>query len=128
MKKNTIKRLGIFAVLILIGVLCAGCDETGYTTLRGIYVESALGDDVIVLDADHTAEYVFLNDKSQDMKLFDGLDTGDQIEIKLVLVEEMDGVSWTDVFACRKVGTSSQALEETHLEAINSMAQSMRTE
>lgn len=122
------KYFRVLIAIFLICIFCSGCEETGYTTYRGTYAESISADHVIILDRGDKAEYVFLKDKSDGADLFNGLDTGDKIELKTVLVTEVDGVFWADAFQCRKLnGTSTKALDQEHIDNINLLAESIKT-
>ena len=126
-EETVMKYFRALIAIFLFCIFCTGCEETGYTTYRGTYAESTSGAPVIVLERGNRAEYVFLKDKSDGANLFNALDTGDRIELKTVLVTEVDGVSWADAFQCRKLnGASAEALSQEHIDYINLLAESIK--
>lgn len=119
-----------FAVLVLAMtfiMVVPGCgnDLTGYTTITGIYAESGLGDSVIIREINGKTQYIFLNDSSDHANLFDTLEAGDRIEIKIVMIDESDEVLRTNVFDCQKLTATFTKLPETHLENIDFLAKTI---
>lgn len=121
------KQSTFWAVLALLFILpLAGCGGSGYTTLTGQYVRTDSGQNVLIQTREDTGEaaFVFMEARTEpEMEgSFDDFETGDTIQIKVVLVNYDDTPNRTEVFSCQrqKQGTAEDVPAE-YLAAIGEL-------
>ena len=121
----------ILAILCLSVVLTA-ChvksnltNETGWTVLQGIYVKAETGHDVFTFKTQNGEnEYIFMTfAEGCDAPI--ALQTGDKIEIKIVVVRETNGVNTTQVLEWAKLGDAPVSVDSDVLTKIESLSQKL---
>lgn len=107
-------------------LLLSGCGTEGASTLRGQYVRTGFGQDVFIQMREDTGEAAFVfMEASEEPEMagsFDDLETGDTIEIKVVLVSYDGTPNQTTVLSCerKKQGTEAD-VPSAYLDAITEL-------
>ncbi|HIV17019.1 MAG TPA: hypothetical protein IAB17_03405 [Candidatus Alectryocaccobium stercorigallinarum] len=122
MKKICRSLCAALAAVLFIFVL-AGCEETGYSEHEGVFIKTDSGHNVLLQeDTDDEYRYVFLEERDEAEGAFDELDTGDRIRIKVVKINEEDGVMNTEVFECEKISDGSKEdIDSSDMEKITEL-------
>ncbi len=98
-------------------------NETGWTVLHGTYVKTELGHDVLVYEPENNEEmYIFMT-FAEECEAPSNLQTGDQLAIKIVIIQEIAGVDTTEVFALAPYGDSPVSIDSDVLSKIDKLSQ-----
>ena len=102
-------------------------NETGWTVLHGIYVKTESGHDVFTFETRNgEQEYIFMT-FAEDCEAPDALQTGDKIAIKIVIMQESNGIDTTQVFEWEKYGASPVFVDSEVLSEIEKLSQELPT-
>jgi len=100
-------------------------NETGWTVLHGIYVKTELGHDVLVAEPENSEEmYIFMT-FTKECDVPNNLQTGDKLAIKIVIIENTDGVDTTQVFTLAQYGDSPVPVDSEVLSEIEALSQKL---
>ena len=121
-------------VVLLLSVALTAChfkltstNETGWTVLRGIYVKTETGDDVLTFETrDGETLHIFMT-FAEGCDAPNSLQTGDKIEIKIVFLQGINGVNTTQVFEWEKYGDSPVFVDSEVLSEIEKLSQKLPT-
>ena len=100
-------------------------NETGWTVLHGIYIKTELGHDVLVVEPENSEEmYIFMT-FTEECDVPNNLQTGDKLAIKIVIIENTDGVDTTQVFELAQYGDSPESVDSEVLSEIEALSQKL---
>ena len=100
-------------------------NETGWTVLHGTYVKTKFGHDVLVVEPENSEEmYIFMT-FTEECDVPKNLQTGDQMAIKIVIVEKTAGVDTTQVFALARYGDAPEPVDSEVLSKIENLSQKL---
>ena len=100
-------------------------NETGWTVLHGIYVKTELGHDVLVVEPENSEKMYLFMTFTEECDAPKALQTGDKMEIKIVIVEKNAGVDTTQVFAWAQYGDSPVPVDTEVLSDIEILSQTL---
>ena len=100
-------------------------NETGWTVLHGIYVKTESGYDVFTFETrNNENEYIFMT-FAEGCDTPSTLQTGDEIAIKIVLLQEINGVNTTQVFEWAEYGDSPVSVDSEVISEIERLSQQL---
>ena len=119
-------------VILFLSVALTACrvtltstNETGWTVLQGIYVKTETGHDVFTFKTQNGEnEYIFMT-FAEGCDAPNALQTGDKIEIKIVVVQETNGVNTTQVLEWAKYGDVPVSVDSDVLSKIDDLSQKL---
>ncbi len=118
------RRIFLGVLTLLAALLLAGCGKSGATTLTGQYVRTDSGQDVLIQMREDTGEaaFLFLTARADMAGSFDDFETGDIVEIKVVLVNYDDTPNHPEVLSCaRKEQGAADEVSAEYLAAIQKL-------
>lgn len=119
---NIKKSIAISVLLLFCGmIMLTGCGGSGYTRISGVYVLSESGTSYLVYSPEEDSETLVKLLPVDETVDFEGIVTGDLMEVKIVLIEENDGESITEVFDWQRKAESYSKISDTVLERIKEL-------
>ena len=100
-------------------------NETGWTVLHGVYVQTESGHDVLVFEPQGGEDmYIFMT-YAEECDAPTDLQTGDKLAIKTVITQETAGIHSAEVFKWEKYGNSPISVDKEVLTKIESLSQKL---
>ena len=117
------KCIYVICCLLMITGLFACTNKTGYTTLDGLYYKSETDHHFLIHETnDGDTQYILLNPAPSSNITFSDLKNGDKIKIKIVIIEEANGISLTNVFEYSKHGNLSNEISAEMITVIDNLS------